>query len=263
MKETNPSQVPGTYYFLNLGCPKNLVDAERTAARLEVAGWKGVLSPEDAEIVVVTTCAFISEAEEESVDEILSAASRKREGQKLVVLGCLVSREGGALPELFPEVDLFLGVDEMESLPERLMDLKSEVQPEKRSPAAASGRKLFTPPHIAYLRIADGCSNHCSFCTIPSIRGELRSCDRKEILDEAEGLVDAGVRELVVIAQDTGAWGLERKGGERLCSLLEDLSKTAGATWIRLMYLHPAHIDLDRLLRLLESGIICRYLDLP
>jgi len=277
--EGNSSHPQNSYFFFNLGCPKNLVDAERTAARLEEAGWRGVGSPRDASLLIVTTCAFIAKAEEESINEILRLATQKEEWQWLVVLGCLVTREGAALQRLLPEVDLFLGIEEMEQLSERLGSI---VLDRRAGGGAGIGERiLFTPSHLAYLKIAEGCSNHCSYCLIPSMRGELRSRDRDEILGEAAHLVEAGVRELVIIAQDTGAWRCEYTTGSgrtrsprleggssppsgewTLYDLLEDLS-TVGAEWLRLLYLHPAHIDVERLLALIESGAICPYLDIP
>lgn len=263
MTEGNRTRTPGTYFFFNLGCPKNLVDAERVAARLEACGWRESRVPEDALLLVVTTCAFIGLAEEESVGEILRVASGKRGGQLLAVLGCLVSREGHTLSELLPEVDLFLDVSEMEFLPERLGTRDTEAGAGAGNGAETAGRKLFTPPHIAYLKIADGCSNHCSYCTIPRIRGELSSRRPASILDEAVRLIQAGVEELVVIAQDTGAWGSDTGEGAELCDLLDELSALTGSGWVRLMYLHPLHIDAARIIDLCNGGRICRYLDIP
>jgi len=274
---------PGTYLFINLGCPKNLVDAEGVAARLEAFGWREAESSDEASLVVVTTCAFISSAMEESVEEILEAGRGKREGQLLAVLGCLVSREETALKKLLPEVDLFLNVDEMLSLPERLEERGAATEraagaskrgrtPSRRAAsgshavlpeASRGGRKLFTPPHLAYLKIADGCSNRCSYCMIPSIRGDLRSRSRADILAEAEGLAESGVRELVIVAQDTTAWGFDRLGQERLYDLLELIADSARFDWVRLMYLHPAHVDLERLVPLIRGGAVLPYLDIP
>lgn len=263
MKETERPRNGGTYYFFNLGCPKNLVDAERLAALLEAEGWEGTSEPADADLLVVTTCAFISMAEEESIGEILRVASGKRKWQKLAVLGCLVSREGDSLKKLLPEVDIFLDVDGMHLLPGRLAQPGAGCEGTFKGRPCIHGRRLFTPPHIAYLKIADGCSNHCSYCTIPGIRGELRSRPAVDILDEARHLVECGVRELIVIAQDTGAWNFERGGGDGLCDLLETIAGEVRSAWIRVMYLHPSHIDLDRMIGLLESGAIRSYLDIP
>ena len=269
MREVNTSRPSGRYYFFHLGCPKNLVDAESTATRLEKAGWREADTYEDAELLVVTTCAFISLAEEESVDVILQAASIKKPWQKLAVLGCLVTREGDRLDQLLPEVDLFLPVTEMEELPERI-----GTRPEMdrgRTGLTAAGRRLFTPAHIAYIKVAEGCSNRCSYCTIPSIRGGLRSRGAGSIIEEAERFVQAGVKELVLIAQDTTAWGMDREPvsdsegrlvGRDIYDVAERISRT-GPVWVRLMYLHPGHIDIERTVRLLGSGSIIPYLDIP
>jgi len=256
MKAETPP-VPGSYTFFNLGCPKNLVDAERVAARLEEAGWRPAPSPAGAELLVVTTCAFIASAMEESVEEILRVGAAKRPGQTLAVLGCLVSREAAALRKLIPEVDVFCDVREMLLLPERLDRAGGGGR------QSAAGRRLFTPPHLAYLKISDGCANHCSYCMIPKIRGDLVSRTRGEILAEAAELAAAGVKELTIVAQDTTAWGSDRGGRENLYDLLEALAGGAHFDWIRLMYLHPAHIDVERLVPLVKGGAICPYLDIP
>jgi len=177
-----------TYFFYNLGCPKNLVDAEKAAGRLEAAGWRRCLDPRDADLLVVTTCAFIAAAEEESVEQILEVAAARDSRQLLAVVGCLVSREGDRLGELLPEVDIFLDVGTMDRLPEAAGGRQAVPVA-----APAANRALFTPPHIAYLKIADGCSNHCSYCRIPSIRGPLASRPPDDLIFETRSLAAAGV----------------------------------------------------------------------
>jgi len=272
MKAEKPI-LPGTYHFFNLGCPKNLVDAERVAARLEEVGWCPAPSPEEAALLVVTTCAFIASAMEESVEEILRVGAAKREGQILAVLGCLVSREAASLRELLPEVDVFCDVSEMTLLPQRLAAVgmagardaaaPAHVMDSRAAGCSTAGRRLFTPPHLAYLKIADGCANRCSYCMIPAIRGDLVSRLKDEILAEAAWLAAAGVRELTVVAQDTSAWGFDRARGETLYDLLEALAARARFDWIRLMYLHPAHVNVERLIALIKGGAMCPYLDVP
>ncbi|MBD3179944.1 MAG: 30S ribosomal protein S12 methylthiotransferase RimO [Candidatus Latescibacteria bacterium] len=249
-----------TFYFFNLGCAKNLVDAQRTAERLLAYGYREAPNPEEADLLVITTCAFIEPAERESVDEILRVATARADHQILAVLGCLVSRENTAeLEELLPEVDIFLKVPDMEKLPEELSKrgLLSPGRPASRS------RKLFTPAHLAYLKIADGCGNCCSYCLIPSIRGDLRSLPEKDIVAEAQDLVSLGVRELVVIAQDTASWGRDLKQGKGLDYLLTSIREKADPDWLRVMYLHPAHIDPDLMIGLINDEIILPYLDIP
>ena len=266
MKEADAGRSPGSYYFVNLGCPKNLVDAERAAAGLRASGWEESPSIGDADLIVVTTCAFISLAEEESIEVILGIAAAKEPLQRLAVLGCLVSREGAELESLLPEVDLFLTVEEMPELADRV----TEKRRARSAPVGigVAGRILFTPPHIAYLKISEGCSNRCAYCMIPAIRGELRSRDAGDIESEAKGLVSAGVRELVIVAQDTTAWegGLGGGGGaggrSNLYRLLEGIAG-AGSEWIRLMYLHPARVDPLEIIGLAERGVILPYLDIP
>jgi ribosomal protein S12 methylthiotransferase len=265
----------GTYIFFNLGCPKNLVDAERAAARLEQAGWREAASPGEAALLVVTTCAFIASAMEESVEEILRVGAAKRKGQVLAVLGCLVSREARSLRKLLPEVDLFCDVNEMPLLAEKIaagaggteraLPASAAAAPPKgpRRECSIPGRRLFTPPHLAYLKISDGCANRCSYCTIPSIRGDLASRPREEILAEAADLAASGVKELAVVAQDTTSYGTDRGRSGNLYDLLEALADVARFDWIRLMYLHPAHIDVGRLVPLIKGGAITPYLDIP
>ena len=263
MREADARDPTGSYYFVNLGCPKNLVDAERVAAGLEAEGWRSAASIGEAELVVVTTCAFISMAVEESIEVILGIAAAKAPHQRLAVLGCLVSREGSELEPLLPEVDIFLDVEGMEELPARV------GRPDRRQTGGrgVAGRILSTPPHTAYLKIAEGCSNRCAYCLIPDIRGGLRSRPAREIESEASELVSAGVRELVIIAQDTTAWdgGVAGRGkGDRcdIYGLLEGIAE-GGAPWIRLQYLHPARIEAARIIGLAERGVIIPYLDIP
>jgi ribosomal protein S12 methylthiotransferase len=244
---------PATYHFYNLGCPKNLVDAERVSARLSAAGWSETPDPSGAGLLVVTTCAFIEAAEEESIELILEIAGAREEWQLLAVLGCLVTREGAKLEELMPEVDIFLDVESMESLADRIAGQVSDDP----------GRLLFTPPHTAYLKISEGCSNRCSYCTIPSIRGSLTSRSGDGLLREASSLAASGVRELIVIAQDTTAWGTDTEGEYDLHFLLECISRIEGIDWIRLMYLHPARTDAERIAGIIRSTKVIPYLDIP
>ncbi|HSG27558.1 MAG TPA: MiaB/RimO family radical SAM methylthiotransferase, partial [Candidatus Krumholzibacterium sp.] len=269
MKEADSRTSRRTYFFFNLGCHKNLVDADYSAAELERHGWTEVKDPSDAYLLVVTTCAFIQAAEQESVDEILRVASQKEDWQKLAVLGCLVSREGESLGPLLPEVDYFLPVERMTDLfalaGRETVDgpVAAAGGAAARSAQGAARGRRFTPPHLAYMKISEGCSNHCTYCTIPSIRGELSSRGADGIVKEAVELASLGVRELVVIAQDTAAWGRERETGCDFYGLVRRISDESGIEWIRLMYLHPAHIDPDRLAGLMESGLALRYADIP
>jgi ribosomal protein S12 methylthiotransferase RimO len=245
-----------TYFFFNLGCPKILVDAERTAAGLESAGWHEADDPSSAELLVVTTCAFIAAAEEESVSQILEIASARERWQTLAVIGCLVSREGDKLERLLPEVDIFLDLSSLDRLP----GLLGSAAPGR---ITLPGRKLFTPPHMAYIKISEGCSNRCSYCLIPSIRGGLVCRTRESLLYEATALAEGGVRELIVVAQDTTAWAEAGTDGYDLYGLLEDLSRIPGIEWIRPMYIHPAHLDAGRLAGVMDSTSVVPYIDMP
>ena len=256
-------KTPGAYFFINLGCPKNLVDAEIVASTLDDSGWCKAPSMEQADLIVVTTCAFIAPAEEESVDTILAVAAKKRENQKLAVLGCLVSREKERLAELLPEVDVFLDVKEMIRLEEIVNPADRAFRESITYTTEGIRKRFFTPRHIAYLKISEGCSNHCSYCLIPSIRGENKSYPREYIVGEAERFSREGVKEAVVIAQDTAVWGRDLYGDYGLYELLSDIQRSASFRWLRLMYLHPGHIDVESLIGVLKRGLIVPYLDIP
>jgi ribosomal protein S12 methylthiotransferase len=260
MKRASDDLRPRTYFFYNLGCPKNLVDAEKAAAGLEGAGWRRCADPRDADLLVVTTCSFIAAAEEESVEQILEVAAAKEDRQRLAVIGCLVTREGERLRELLPEVDLFLDVRSMD----RLAEAAGAVPRQAAEAGRATGaRSLFTPPHLAYLKIAEGCSNRCSYCTIPSIRGDLESRTVSEVVAEAGKLATGGVRELVLVAQDTTSFRRELGEEDALYRLVDGLSGVAGIEWIRLMYLHPSRVDPPRLADVIRRTKLLPYLDIP
>lgn len=253
--------------LINLGCPKNLVDGEVMLGRLADAGFRPVADPADAEVIVVNTCGFIEAAREEAVDVILDAASYKERGSchTLVAAGCLVQDQREALADAIPELDALVGLHEIERIAE-LCGRKPGAEDHREHPAAAPRRILGTPPHLAYLKIAEGCDNRCTFCTVPRIRGPLISRPREELLLEAGGLVDRGVRELILVAQDTTAYGhdLDGSGGTvRLVSLLQGLSEIPGVLRLRLMYAYPERLD-DRLVRAMaQLPAVCPYLDIP
>jgi ribosomal protein S12 methylthiotransferase len=262
-------------HIVSLGCPKNLVDSEVIAAALASGGYLLTDRPEEASIILINTCAFILPAKEESIEEILRMAAWKRGGKApcthLVVTGCLPQRYGHGLTKALPEVDLFLGIAEIPNVA-RHLDSLFEALPHRRhsvigKPAflmTASHRRLISEPaHSAYLKIADGCSNRCSYCAIPAIRGKARSRTIDDIVEEAELLAAQGVRELVITAQDTTAYGLDRKGKPTLSRLLHAVAKVSGISWIRVLYTYPAHLTEELLWTMAEEGKICRYLDIP
>jgi ribosomal protein S12 methylthiotransferase len=264
---------PTSFYLLSLGCPKNRIDAEVMAAALADQGHRPVDNPENAELLLVNTCAFIQAAQEEAIDAILAAAVLKKRhpSRRLIVTGCLPQRFGCQLHSSLPEVDLFLGVDDVPNVARAVAGLcsgkRQETDPPNRPPAflmtAAHRRLLSTPTHTAYLKIAEGCSHRCSYCVIPRIRGRARSRSVEDLVREAEILAGQGVRELILVAQDTTAYGLDRGDSTGLAALLRALSKIAGIAWIRLLYGHPDHVNADLLRQLAGEEKACAYLDLP
>jgi len=259
--------------MVSLGCHKNQVDAEVIVGQLKAAGHTLVSVGEDAEMVIVNTCGFIREAKEESIDAILEVASLRDSGsmKHLVVTGCLSQRYRPQLMREMPEVDAYLGVDEAADIAGIVESLVSGVLGEAQEAAPEPGwiyshdtpRTRFTPPHRAFLKIADGCDNRCAYCAIPIIRGPKRSRSQKSILEEARAMAAEGVREITLIAQDTTAYGAGRDGVSKLPALLGKLEKVRGIDWIRLMYAHPAHLTDDVLDVMAAGGKTLPYIDLP
>jgi len=265
-----PSQTPGSpnprlrCSVLLLGCPKNRVDAEHILGTTARAGLLPCADPTQADIIVVTTCAFLESARRESEAAIRRALALKRRdpGRRVVVFGCHVQHSGPALARRFPLVDLWIGRDRLLELPRLLAAPDSKPGP-CRLPDSHTPRLLSTPGHYAYLRIADGCDNRCAYCLIPSIRGPLHSRPIPDLVNEARTLADTGVRELILIAQDTTAYGNDRRDKTTLARLLDRLGRIPGIEWIRLMYAHPAHLGEDVIDQLASNPKLCRYLDLP
>ena len=256
MSPNHPTDTPAPKIHLTtLGCAKNLVDSERMLGRLASAGALVGATPEDADILIVNTCGFIDSAKQESIEAILDAVRTKQdEGQKRVlVMGCLAQRYAEQLRAEIPEADGVFGLDEQAAV----------VAACGLRPADDAGRLLLTPPHTAYLRISDGCDNRCSYCTIPMIRGPLRSRPSEEILDEVRDLSSYGVRELVVIGQDTTSYGADRPGELRIHELLDRISRIEGPRWIRLLYAHPAHFTDELIDAYATIPTLCAYVDLP
>ncbi len=262
-----------TVHIISLGCPKNLVDSEVMGAALERAGFRLIDREADAEIILLNTCAFILPAKEESIGEILRLARWKTLGTcaYLVVAGCLPQRYGEEISRELPEVDLFVGTDEVGRIAEYVARLATAAPPPERClvhkptflMTAAHPRRLSTPFHTAYLKIADGCANRCSYCVIPFIRGKARSRSLEDILQEAAGLVAGGVRELIVTAQDTTAYGRDLPGKPTLQELLQALVTIPDLRWLRLLYTYPAALTDDILRTIAAEEKICPYLDIP
>ena len=249
-------------WVVTMGCSKNRVDSEHLLMQLSAAGYG--ISPEEEEledagvdILIINTCGFILDAKEESVQAILEAVDAKKRGviSRLYVMGCLSQRYRSELPSEIPEVDGWFGAFSIDPL---LQELSV-----RRNPALDTRRWLTTPGHYAYLKISEGCDRQCSYCAIPGIRGKHVSVPQEQLLDEAAALADQGVRELIVIAQDTTFYGLDLYGQRRLGSLLEKLSGIEGIEWIRLLYSYPASFPEDVLEIMASSPKMCRYLDIP
>lgn len=269
---------PVYIYFDTMGCAKNLVDSEYALAKLAAAGFVRTEDPFQAQVVVVNTCGFINDAKQESINRLLELAYLKQDGCCLLLAatGCLAQRYLHELPEEMPEVDLWLGTEAYDELPERLWQLLEHKMPpkeykkvRKNLPEAVdcqSPRCLLTPPYTAYLKIAEGCSNCCSFCAIPNIRGPLRSQPLADLLAEAKRLRAAGVQELCLIAQDTTAYGRDlsnRLGSTSLLpELLRELDKL-NFPMLRLLYAYPEGIDDELLAAMRDCHSLCHYLDIP
>ncbi|NOY52774.1 MAG: 30S ribosomal protein S12 methylthiotransferase RimO [Deltaproteobacteria bacterium] len=253
--------------LISLGCPKNLVDSEEMAGRLRKAGYRLTGDEREADLILINTCGFIESAREESIDTILEYCRRKEAGdlEGVIVTGCLAERYRAELEKEIPEVDAFLTLSEESRIVagiDRILHEEGSGMTEEPDHAPVA-RTLLTPFYTAYLKISEGCSHRCSYCTIPLIRGPHRSRDRSELIEEAKGLVDQGVRELIVIGQDITRFGSDRGEPNALPVLLQELSGIEGVRWIRLMYLHPDHLS-DELIGFVASEKkVLPYLDLP
>jgi len=260
-----------SFHLVSLGCAKNMVDSELIIGNMTAAGWTFVEEPEYADVLMLNTCGFIQPAVEEAIEEILQLARIKEDhpGQKLVVVGCLVQRYQQSLKEELPEVDLFVGTEGCHDMADRVGKLftASPLQvvqvPERFLMDSALPRTLTTPWYRAWFKITEGCDNRCSYCMIPSIRGDLRSRTLSDLLIEAKRLEELGVQELSFIAQDITAYGNDLGSGDNLATLLERILRETSIPWLRLLYLYPSGID-DRLLALMaENPRIVPYLDIP
>ena len=242
---------------VSLGCSKNTVDSERLIRQLELNGFILEADAEKAEAVIINTCGFITPAKEESIEAILAAAELKKNGavKKIIVAGCLSERYMKDLREDIPEVDRYFGV---EDYPGILKELGGSFIDGSRLE-----RSLLTEKHMAYLKVSEGCSNGCSFCAIPMIRGRQRSKPVEEIITEAKLLADNGVRELVLIGQDTTSYGLDLYRKRNIAQVLRETAGIGGLEWIRLLYAHPLGFPLDVLDAMSADRKICRYIDIP
>ena len=267
--------------FISLGCSKNLIDTEVAIGLFKDNHYEIVNNPNDAEILVVNTCGFIESAKEEAINTILEMAEYKKKKCKyLIAMGCLVQRYYEDLVKLLPEVDLFIKIDEYNKLWDKIEDLIKRDIVEKSTTKTSKKiseikplpmptynefmeRVVTTGKNYAYLKIGEGCSNKCTYCAIPYIRGPFVSRKMEDILDEAEMLAKKGIKELIVIAQDTTKYGVDIYGESKLAELLEKISKVKGIEWIRFLYSYPEGIT-DKLINVVATnGKIAKYFDIP
>lgn len=252
--------------MISLGCPKNQVDAEQMLGVLAGSGFEITPEESEADVIVVNTCGFIESAKEESIEAVLEAGRMKKEGRcaKVIVAGCLAQRYKGELLREIPEADAVIGTAEIGRISEicetALADGERTLT--VSSPAMVFGlpRLSTTPRHYRYLKIAEGCSNRCSYCAIPIIRGNFKSRPGASILDEARKLADEGAKELVLLAQDSTAY---RDGGTDLAGLMKDLARVPGIEWVRLMYAYPGRISEQLIDVMAGEEKVCKYLDIP
>ncbi|MCE5269385.1 MAG: 30S ribosomal protein S12 methylthiotransferase RimO [Planctomycetaceae bacterium] len=271
-----------SYALVSLGCPKNLVDSERMAGLLDHDGYRMVGDPRNAETVIVNTCGFIGDARDESyraIEEMLRLKDRGRV-RRVVVAGCLAEREREALLERYPGIDQLIGVFARDEIAVAINGLpvagkrddavggsqeagRALFSPAPSRPLPDSGRHRITLRHLAYLKIAEGCNRLCSFCAIPQMRGRYASKPIDQVVAEAEELAADGVRELVLVAQDTTFYGLDLDGRPQLAELLRRLDRVDGLSWIRLMYLYPMHITDELIETIAGASKVLPYLDIP
>ncbi len=256
--------------FVSLGCDKNLVDTEVMLGLLAKHGHQMVDSEEMADVIVINTCCFIHDAKEESIQTILEMAEYKKEGtcKVLIVTGCLAQRYKQEILDEIEEVDAVLGTTSYDKIVEVINEAMEghrclEMEDIDALPEVDSQRLVTTGGHFAYLKIAEGCDKHCTYCIIPKIRGNFRSVPMERLLKEAKSLVDQGVKELILVAQETTLYGKDLYGEKSLPKLLKELCKISGLYWIRILYCYPEEIT-DELIQVIkEEDKICNYLDLP
>jgi ribosomal protein S12 methylthiotransferase len=275
--------VAKTVGLIGLGCAKNRVDGEVMLGLLQQAGYEVAANPEQADTIIIHTCGFIGAAKEESIDTILEAAEWRKQGKRLVVTGCLVQRYVQELRQELPEVDAFMGTADLHRIvevcdtvtaappapPRRRASHRTPVEPKVwlGDPPylydADTPRVLSTPSHYAYVKVAEGCSYRCSFCSIPSMRGDQRSRSIESIVQEAHHLAAGGVKELILISQNTTAYGRDLYGKPCLPALLRALAEVEGIEWIRFLYAYPADVRDDVIAAVAEEPKVCKYLEMP
>ena len=256
--------------FISLGCDKNLVDSEVMLGLLDKKGYQIVDSEEDADIIVVNTCCFIHDAKEESIQTILEMAEYKKEGKlkALIVTGCLAQRYQQEIIDEIPEVDAVLGTTSYDHIVEAVEEALAGnghviLEDVDALPDVKEKRLVTTGGHYAYMKIAEGCDKHCTYCIIPKLRGNYRSVPMEKLLNQARYLAEQGVKELILVAQETTVYGVDLYGEKSLHKLLKELCKIPGIAWIRVLYCYPEEIYPELIQVMKEESKICHYLDLP
>lgn len=256
--------------MISLGCPKNQVDAEHMLALMDAEGWEIVDYVDGCDAVIVNTCGFIDDAKKEAIENILDMVELKKEGviSKIIVTGCLAQRYKDEIVKEIPEVDAVIGIGANADIIKTVEEVMSGVDTIENYPPQCDlplegQRILTTPQYWAYLKIGEGCSNRCTYCTIPSIRGNMRSRSMENVIDEAKQLAESGVKELILIAQDTTSYGLDLYGELKLPELLNELCKIDSIEWIRLLYCYPDRITDELIKTMKNQEKVVNYIDLP
>ena len=256
--------------MISLGCPKNQVDAEHMLALMDAEGWEIVDYVDGCDAVIVNTCGFIDDAKKEAIENILDMVELKKEGviSKIIVTGCLAQRYKDEIVKEIPEVDAVIGIGANGDIIKTVEEVMSGVATIENYPPQCDltleGQRILTTPHYwAYLKIGEGCSNRCTYCTIPSIRGNMRSRSMENVIDEAKQLAESGVKELILIAQDTTSYGLDLYGELKLPELLNELCKIDSIEWIRLLYCYPDRITDELIETMKNQEKVVNYIDLP
>ena len=251
--------------FVSLGCDKNLVDSEMMLGLLSEKGYEFTDDETEADIIVINTCCFIGDAKQESIDTILEMAELKKSGKlkTLVVAGCLAQRYKEEIQEEIPEVDIIIGTAAIDEITAALSEFKNHYKELDSAPLTDTKRIVTTGGHYAYLKIAEGCNKHCTYCIIPKVRGNYRSVPMDSLFEEARRLADGGVKELILVAQETTIYGIDLYGKKMLSELLHRLCSIEGLVWIRILYCYPEEIDDDLIDVIKTEPKICHYLDLP
>ena len=256
-------------FFVSLGCDKNLVDSEEMLALLEKRGYSFTDDETQADVIIINTCCFINDAKEESVQTILEMSEYKKENCKaLIVTGCMAQRYKQEILDEVPEVDMVLGTTAYDKIVEAIDEAlagsrKVETESLNTLPKTGAGRVLTTGGHYAYLKIAEGCNKCCTYCIIPKVRGRYRSVPMEELIAQAKDLADKGVKELILVAQETTVYGVDLYGKKSLHLLVRELCKISGLRWIRLLYCYPEEIYDELIETMRDEEKVCHYLDLP